>query len=166
MAHYRYRLQPLLDLKLERREELERALAERQRELAAEKDALVELERVQEKMKSKFAEALRARLSEGSQAQGYTLGLHTQYLRGLAADVENGKDAVAAQRTRVGEFQDRMADARRQLTEAAREVEVLNKHRERLEKAFFRAADRKEALELDEMGNIIFNRRREHESSQ
>jgi flagellar biosynthesis chaperone FliJ len=166
MSPYQYRLQPLLDLKVKRRQELERAVADRQRELAAEKEALAELKRAHEQMKSKLAEALRARLSEGSEAQGYTLGLHTYYLRGLTADVKSGNDAVAAQRVRVGEFQDRLAEARRQLADAAREVEVLNKHRERLEVAFLRAADRKEALEQDEMGNFIFNRRRGHESPQ
>ena len=165
MAAFRYRLQPLLDLKLERREELERALAKRQRELAAEEEALAELGRAQDAMKSKLVEALRARLSAGAHTDGHTLRLHTQYLRGLTADVETGKGAVAAQRVRVDEFQDRVAEARRQLAEAAREVEILDKHRERLEKAFLKAAERKEALEQDEMGGIIFNQRRRHESS-
>ena len=166
MTSFRYRLQPLLDLKLECREDLERALAGRQRELADEKEALADLERTQEALKFKLADALRDRLSADSNADGRTLELHTQFLRGLAADVKSGKGAVAAQCIRVGEFRDRVTEARRQLAEAAREVEVLNKHRERLEKTFLRVADRKENLEQDEMGSIIFNRRRRHESSQ
>jgi flagellar biosynthesis chaperone FliJ len=160
MAVFQYRLQLLLDLKLHRREELERALAERQRELAAEKVALAELERAQEAMKCKLAEALRARLTAGSSACGYTLGLHSEYLRGLNGDVQAANGAASAQRVRVGEFQDRVAEARRQLSEAAREVEVLKKHRDRLEKSFRRAAEKKEALEQDEMGGITFNQRR------
>ena len=166
MAPFRYRLQPLLDLKLERRAELERVLAVRQRELAEEEEALVDLERIQEGLKFKLAEALRARLSADSHADGRALELHTQFLRGLAADVKSGNGAVAAQCIRVGEFQDRVTEARRQLAGAAREVEVLNKHRERLEKSFLRAVERKETLEQDEMGAIIFNRRRRNESSQ
>ncbi len=166
MAPFQYRLQPLLDRKLERREELERALAARLRELAAEEEALAELERAQDALKTKLVEALRARLNIGSQTDGHSLRMHTQYLRGLTADVETGKGAVAAQRVRVGEFHDKVTEARQQLAEAAREVEVLNKHRERLEKAFLKAAERKEALEQDEMGGIIFNQRRRRESSQ
>jgi flagellar export protein FliJ len=166
MAPFQYRLQPLLDLKVERREELERALAKRLRELAAEEEALTELERSLEALRSKLVQAFRARLNAGSQTDGHTLRLHTQYLRGLTDDVETGKGAVAAQRVRVGEFQDRVAETRRQLAEASREVEVLNKHRERLEKGFLKAVERKEALEQDEMGGIIFNQRKRHESSQ
>src|SRR5215471_679978 len=147
MAPFQYRLQPLLDRKLERREELERALAARRRELAAEEEALAELERAQEALKSKLVDAFRARLIAGSQTDGHTLRMHTQYLRGLTADVETGKGAVAAQRVRVGEFRDKVAEARQQLAEAAREVELLNKHRDRLEKAFLKVVERKEAME-------------------
>jgi len=166
MAGFQYRLQPLLELKLEHRKELERALAARQRELAMERHALAELERAQDGLRSRVAEALRTRLNPDSSANGYALELHTHYLRGLMADVEIGKGAVAAQRIRVGEFQDMVAETRRQLAEAAREVDVLNKHRERSEKSFLRTVERKEALEQDEMGSIIFNHGRRHESSQ
>jgi hypothetical protein len=163
---YQYRLQPLLELKLERRGEMERVLAARQRELAEEEAALAELERAQEGLKFKLAEALRGRLSAGSDVQGHVLELHTQYLRAVAVDVEAGKGAVGAQRIRAGEFRDRVSEARRQLAEAALEVEVLNKHRQRLEKSFRRAVERKEGLEQDEMGSVIFNNRRRHERSQ
>ena len=166
MTPFQYRLQPLLEMKLEKRKESERALIGRQRELAMEGEALAELEQAQNDLQLKAAEALRTRLRTDSNANGNTLELHTQYLRGLAADVEAGKGAVAAQRIRVGESQDMVAEARRQLAEAAREVEVLNKHRERLEKSFLRTRERKEAQEQDEMGSIIFNNGRRHESSQ
>ena len=166
MAPFQYRLQPLLEVKLERRKELERALTGRQRELAMEREALAELEQAQNGLRLRVAEALRTRLQADSNANGYTLDLHTRYLRGLAADVEAGKGAVAAQRIRVGEFQDLVAEARQHLAEAARVVEVLNKHRERLEKSFLSTLERKEAQEQDEMGSIIFNHGRRHESSQ
>jgi flagellar biosynthesis chaperone FliJ len=165
MAPFQYRLQPLLDLKLERRRAQEQALAQRQRELVTEEEALAELEQTQEAMKCKLAEALRARLNAGSQTDGHTLRLHTEYLRGLTADVQTGRGAVAAQRVRVGEFQDRVEEARRQLVEAARQVELLNKHRDRVEKSFLKGLERKAALEEDEMGGMIFNQRRRHESS-
>jgi flagellar export protein FliJ len=164
MAPFQYRLQPLLDLKLERRKQLELALAQKQKELAAEQEALAELEHTQAGLEEKLAQSRRSVLGQG--ANGYTLGLFTEYLRGLAGDVEAGKGAVSAQRVRVGEFQERVAEARRLLAEAVREVDVLNKHRDRLEKRFQKTVERKEALEQDEMGGIIFNqRRRAYESS-
>src|SRR5262249_9488818 len=84
-------------------------LTARRRALAAEKEALTELEWGQEEIRRKLTLAIGARLGEASQAPGYTLGLHTRYLRGLAADVATGKDAVAAQRVRAGEVQGRGA---------------------------------------------------------
>jgi flagellar export protein FliJ len=166
MPLFQYRLQPLLDMKIERKDELEAALAQRRKELAVERDALAELERAQEALTARLADALRARLGAGSGANGYVLGQHTEYLRGLAGDVTAGKGAVSAQRLRVREFEGRVTEARRLLAEAAREVDVLKKHRERLETRFRRALERKEAVEQDEMGGIIFNqKRRAYESS-
>jgi flagellar export protein FliJ len=166
MPTFKYRLQPLLDIKIERKEALEQELALRRKELAAEQEALAELERAQATLTLRLAEALRARLGAGLHASGHVLEQHTDYLRGLSGDVTAGKSAVSAQRLRVRDFEDRVAQARRSLAEAAREVDVLEKHRERLEQRFARALERKEAVEQDEMGGIIFNQKRgAHESS-
>jgi hypothetical protein len=167
MANFRYRLQTLLDRKIDRRKELERSLVERQKELAAEQKALAEMEEAQVALEATLVEARRKLLAIQAGESGYTLQLRIQHLRGLRADVETGQGAVLAQRLRVGDFEDRVAEAQRLLADASREVEVLEKHRERLETRFLRALQQKEALEQDEMGGIIFNqRRRAHESSQ
>lgn len=160
---YQYRLQPLLDLKLERRDKLVRVHTGLQRELAVEKRLLAELEREQEDLNLKLNAALRARLNLGSDGQGYHLELYSLHLQGLIGDVEAGKDAVAAQRVRVSEFEDRVVEARNQVVEAARDVEVLKKHRERLKQRALKAIQRKEALEQDEIGNVIFNQGRPNE---
>ena len=161
MAQFHYRLQILLDLKIDAREKLERALADRQRELAAENQALAELEESQRALEATLKEARLARLGTAEGINGHTLEIRTQYLRRLVQDVETGQGAVSAQRLRVGEFQDRVAETRQLLADAAREVEVLEKHKERLEKRFLRALEQKQALEQDEMGGIIFNQRRD-----
>ena len=160
MPTFKYRLQPLLEIKIERKEALEQELAQRRKELASEQQALTDLERAQEALSLRLAETLRARLGAGTNADGRMLGQHTDFLRGLTADVTEGKSAVTAQRLRVRDFDDRVARARRSLAEAAREVDVLEKHRERLRQRFVRALERKEAVEQDEMGGIIFNQKR------
>jgi flagellar export protein FliJ len=166
MAQFKYRLQPLLDLKIERRDEFELALAERRKELAEEQQALAGLECARDTLAARLVEALRSRLAAGKEANGYELSQHTEFLRGLTADLTAAKSAVSAQRFRVQEFEERVVDARRDLTDAAREVDVLKKHRERLESRFIRALEHKEAVEQDEMGGIIFNqKRRAYESS-
>jgi flagellar biosynthesis chaperone FliJ len=56
--------------------------------------------------------------------------------------------------------EERLAEARRDLGEITREVEVLHKHRERLEQRFLREIERKDALEQDEIGNVLYMSRR------
>ena len=166
MAKFQYRLQPLLDLKTERKEQCELALAERRRELAAEQEALVELEEKRVRVGAALTDALRSRLAAGAGASGLALAQQTDYLRGLTADLTEAKSAVIAQQLRVREFERRVETARRQLADAVREVEVLEKHRERLQQRFAREQERKDALEQDDMGNVIFNqKRRAYESS-
>jgi flagellar biosynthesis chaperone FliJ len=70
-------------------------------------------------------------------------------------------EAVIVQQLRVHEFEDLVTEARRELAECTRQVEILNKHRERLASRFRREMEAKEAREQDEMGNIIFLRKRQ-----
>ena len=166
MASFQYRLQPLLEMKIERKKQLELALVQAQKELAAEREALAELERAQAELENKLLQSRRSALDPKKGTNGYKLAMHTEYVRGLLGDVETAKGAVSAQKMRVGEYEQRVVEARRLLFEAVREVEVLKKHRERLEKRFLRAVEKKDALEQNEMGSIIFNQRmRTHESS-
>ena len=104
MGPFQYRLQQLLDLKLERRKRLETELVERQLQLSAEHRVLAELERIQESLAARLVQALRSRLAAGRSPNGYTLGLHTEYLRGLGGDVEAARGAVSAQQLRVREL--------------------------------------------------------------
>jgi flagellar biosynthesis chaperone FliJ len=163
VSPFQYRLQPLLDLRLERRDACLRVHAGLQRELLEEKRILAELENEQEHLKLKINVSLRERLKLGSDVQGNTAELHTLHLQGLIGDLRAGKDAVAAQRVRVSEFQDRVAETRKRVVEAARDVEVLKKHRERLTLGALRAAERTEALEQDEISVVMFNNGRRSE---
>ena len=155
-APFKYRLQTLLDLKLERKEELQRDLAQRLAELAAEQKAHQELEAARARMEEKLASLKRVPLG----MSGLAIQQYRDYLRGLVMDVEAARDAEFSQRLRVQEFQDNVGKARRALAECSREVEVLNKHRDRLEKRFLKEAERKEAADQDEIGSMLFSRGR------
>src|SRR5690349_21593635 len=111
MEQFRYRLQVLLDLKNEQKQARELALAKRQQELAAEEQALAELEQEQQRLESLVQQARSRQFVAGTPVDGYTLGLRTDHLRGLASDLEMCRGAVSAQRVRVGEFLDRVAEA-------------------------------------------------------
>ncbi len=159
MAEFKYRLQVLLDQKLEAQEEAQRKLAERQKELAAEQKAFDDLTTAQQRIEEAMARTRQTLLTPGCEVQGILF--RRDYLRGLKTDLESAKDAVLLQRVRVQDFEQRVSEARQELAECSRQVEILKKHRERLAKRFAREQEAQEAKEQDEMGNLIYLRRRQ-----
>lgn len=157
---FKYRLQLLLDGRIQLKQEAEQRLAARQRELRTERERLEELDaevgRVA-KVKSEF----RARLLSGTEAavSGRDAAISRDYLRGLDQDLETARDACFSQRLVLEEAEERLSAARRELAECTREVEILEKHKARLEQRFVRELARKEAIEQDEIGNMLFMNR-------
>ena len=160
MPEFKYRLQPLLDLKVERKAQLQLELAARQKELAAEQEALVEMTGNRTRMQDKLAASRKELLNRSGGSSGRIIEQHKNYMMGLTADLEAAKAAEFAQHSRVRKFEENVEKARQALAECSREVDVLNKHRSRVQKRFLEAAERQEAVEQDEMSNAIFNRRR------
>jgi flagellar export protein FliJ len=165
MARFTYRLQQLLDLKLERKEQLQQELGRRQRELAAEQEAGEELRR-QRILVQENLTAAQSSMRGGTQGtSGRIIQQHADYVRGLSADLSAAKDAEFAQELRIREFEGRVASARRLLADCSREVEVLNKHRDRLERRFLKELEKREAIQQDDITNSKFHpERRAHES--
>lgn len=159
MAEFKYRLQVLLDQKIEAQEEAQRRLAERQKELAAEQKTLDELCAGQQRITEAMARTRQTLVTTGGGVHGILS--RRDYLRGLKADLESAKDAVLLQRARVQDFEQCVSDTRKELAEYSRQVEILKKHRDRLAKRFAREREAQEAKEQDEMGNVIFLRRRQ-----
>lgn len=163
MATFRYRLQPLLDQKSREKEEAEEALAERQKELRAERLKLEELRRKEEQLAAR-RDGLRRSLLDGGGEQPVTgdeVRRRVERLRALGQDVETARDAVFSQKIVIEEAEERLENARRQVAECTRQVEILTKHRSKLERRFLAEVERKEALEQDEIGNILFMRNRQ-----
>jgi flagellar export protein FliJ len=158
LERFKYRLQPVLDMKLERKEQRELELGGCVSELAAEQKALEELRIAQARMEERLAEAQRIPVG----VSGADIRQYFDYLRGLKADVEAAREAEFSQRLRVRDFEEKVSQARQLLTDSLREVEILNKHRDRLEKRFRNDAEKKEAADHDEIGNMIFSRREAH----
>ncbi len=163
MATFRYRLQPLLDQKSREKEEAEEALAERQKELRAERQKLEELRKKEEQLAAQRDGLRRSLLDGGSErpVTGDEIRRRVERLRALGQDVETARDAVFSQKIVIEEAEERLENARRQVAECTRQVEILTKHRSKLERRFLAEAERKEALEQDEIGNILFMRNRQ-----
>jgi len=158
---FRYRLQTLLDEKVQAKEQSQHALASAQRELRAQEEELEACVREQEVAVERLR---RARIENMSPIVGGMSGewvrLRRDHVGRLYDEWREAAKATRAQEVSVNEAGDRLAAARKMLASRSRDVEVLEKHRARLERRFNNEAERKEALDQEEMANVIFLRGR------
>lgn len=155
---FKYRLDPLLAQRMERKELAEQGVAERLRELDAEKQKLDDAQHRQAELMTK-RERVRSELLVNAGEErltGNEVSQRRNFLRGVEQDVETARDEVFAQKQAVDESATRLSDAQEHLTVCAREVEVLEKHREKQKDRFDQQAERQEAKELDEIGASLF----------
>jgi flagellar biosynthesis chaperone FliJ len=161
VAQFRYRLQTLLDQKVQAKDEAQHALANAQRELRTEQGELEECRREQEaraeRLRQKRAECVAPTMGGSS---GELMRLRRDHIGRLQDDWLDASKATRAQELSVNEAGERLGAARETLASRSRDVEVLEKHRARLERRFNNEAERKEALEQEEMANVIFLRGR------
>jgi flagellar biosynthesis chaperone FliJ len=157
VAQFQYRLQTLLDQKLQAKEEAQQTLANVQRDLRKEEQELESCRREQEARVERLERARAERLSPAiGGSNGEMMQLRRDYIARLKDECDDASDATRAQELRVSETEERLAAARETLASASRDLEVLQKHRARLERRFNEEAGRKEALDLEEMANVIF----------
>jgi len=158
---FRYRLQTLLDEKAQAKEQAQHAFAAAQRELRAEEE---EFEACVREQKAAVERLRRTRVESMSPVVGGTSGewmrLRRDHVGRLYDEWREAAKATRAQEVSVNEAGDRLAAAREMLASRSRDVEVLEKHRARLERRFNNEAERKEALDQEEMANVIFLRGR------
>jgi flagellar biosynthesis chaperone FliJ len=159
VPQFRYRLQTLLDEKVQAKEQAQHALAAAQRELRAEEEELEACVREQEGAVEKLR---RARVESISPIAGGMTGewmrLRRDHVGRLYDEWRDAAKATRAQEVSVNEAGDRLAAARDTLASRSRDVEVLEKHRARLKRRFNQEIERKEALGQEEMANVIFLR--------
>jgi flagellar biosynthesis chaperone FliJ len=158
MPAFQYRLQPLLDQKLERKQEAERAQVERRKELRESEARLAALQSRQGELEA-VRTACRTGLLAG-ESTGEEIRRRRDDLSLAARRVEDIKDEVMAQRIEIEERVELLENATAALAAATREVEVLNKHRSRSERRWLAEVERKEAIEQDEIAAAIFQTRR------
>jgi len=160
MAQFRYRLQTLLDQKVRAKEEAEHGLAAAKRNLRAAQEELEECARVQKASADQLRCARVEMVSSGfGGSRGEQMRWRRDYIRRLEAEYKSASDATRAQELSVSEAEERLAGARETLASRARDVEILERHRAKLERRFNEAAARKEALDHEEMANITFLRK-------
>ena len=155
---FKYRLDPLLNHKTQVKQDAEQSLAARSRELTEEERRLAEVKQHEAELLSLKERTKNELLNPGGgkQITGEEIRRRLDYLRGVDHDVETARGEVFAQKQVVDESQEKLIQARQFLAECAREVEVLEKHRNKAEARYIQQAERKEANELDEIGAHLF----------
>jgi flagellar export protein FliJ len=148
MERFHYRLQPLLDRKADLKEEAERALAAARQKLRETEASLAAAREREQALEADRAERRRGLLtgeSGGDQVQRRVADLAL-----LGRRIEDARD----------EAKEQVEQAVAALAEAARELEVLNKHRAKGERRFRAEQERKDAAAQDEIASALFARRR------
>lgn len=165
MATFKYRLQPLLDQKVKLQEEAEDALAERRKELRAAEARLEELKRREQELIAKREDLRRnvATAAPGETLSGDSIKKRVDYVRALGQDIDAARDDVFGQKMVIDDCNEKVDAATKHVAECRREVEVLTKYRDKLLDRFKREEERKEALELDEIGNMLYMTKRRSE---
>ncbi len=163
MAQFIYRLQLLLEQREERRKEAERELLRQEKELEAQSAALQTLQQKVEQLVARRRQLQREVTKTGDagvlSAKDIQQRFEETQVVGLLID--DAKNDVLAQRSLIEQCEARVQEAKKNLQEATREVEVLQKHRAKQEERFQREQQAQEELVLDEIGNVLHTTRRQ-----
>jgi chromosome segregation ATPase len=142
---------------MQARQEAQHGLAAAQRELQKQQDEL-EICRLEQEAAAKRLQETRAEAL--SPVAGATTGewmrLKRAHIHRLEEQNERAVAETKAQELSVTEADERLAAARETLASRSGDVEVLEKHRARLERRFRAETEKKEALDQEEMANVIF----------
>jgi flagellar biosynthesis chaperone FliJ len=160
MGTFVFRLQPVLDRRIEARKKAEEALAEHQRALAAEQKTMRELEAAAESAVARY-QRRRAERSVSGTSRGVPIRNQDSALFGLKLDVQAAQAAVLSQQIFVDQAFELVKEARGVLDNRKRDEDVLERFRQRALERFLREEAYREELEQDEIGNVMHLSRRE-----
>lgn len=157
----KYRLQALLLIKQRLRKKAEIALAYALKALVDARKRLKELEEERARIVKQQREA-RAEMNKLVNAGAFVGegNVHVNFMRKLKEDLEAKDEEIEDQKRVVEEKKDGVALARREYIDAAKELQVMEKHKELWEKKMRHEISRREQREMDELGNTIHQLRR------
>lgn len=161
MAKQKYRLQALLRIKAQLKKRAEVRLA---KAIIALKKANEKLKKLKEEKKEIIERWKKARLEMKSKVSyGVQIGkgnVHVNFLRSLKEDEEAKQQEIEEQEEVVKECEQDVARARSEYVNAAKELQIMEKHKALWEKKINDEITRKEESEMDELGNTIHQLRR------
>ena len=161
MAKPKYRLEALLRIKARMKKRAEMALARAIIELKRAREKLEELKEEKERIVERWHEArdeMKAEMAAGMIVKKGNV--HVNFMRKLKEDEEAKQEEIEDQEAVVEECEAGVARARREYIDAAKELQIMEKHRELWEKRVRHEISCKEAREMDELGGTIHQLRK------
>lgn len=155
MAIFRFRLQYLLDQRLQAKEAAEKSMTECQRELQDEQENLASLQHETKNLAQKILLARRQMLVR-EPALVHNLMQRMKYLSGMAHDAEELREALFAQELVVEDAEAKLQQAHEHLVACSREADILTKFKDKLQRRFLQSEARKEEIEQDEAGDLLY----------
>lgn len=164
MAVFTFRLQTLLDQKLDMEAKARVAVAEKERILEEEQRILLQLIEDENCIQRSILRTRNELLLVTVTNVGADVQRKNDYLAALRHDLKAAHDQTLIQQFAVEEAQMSLDKAQAYALECFREAEKLSRYRTKLEKRFFAEAAQKEELEQDELGTTMYlsNRAQRH----
>ncbi|RZU42233.1 hypothetical protein [Edaphobacter modestus] len=150
-----FRLQAILDQRIDLRKQAEDLLKSKEHELAAEKRTLRELEEAVETAAALYRRR-RAERSRSGMSLGVPILIQNDSLIGLEMDVQEARSAVLSQQILVDQAVELVDEAKAVLASRRLEEEVLEKYRQKVKTQFEQEESYKEEREQDEIGSVIY----------
>jgi flagellar biosynthesis chaperone FliJ len=154
-----FRLQALLDQRIDQRKQAEDQLKARESELSTEKQTLQGLEQAVETAVALYR-CRRAERSKSGMSLGVPILIQNDSLIGLEMDVQEARSAVLSQQILVDQALELVKKGNAVLASRRLDEEVLEKYRQKNKTRFEQEQSYKEELEQDEIGSVIYLNRR------
>ncbi len=156
MATFIFRLQTLLDQKLDMQAQARAAVSEKQRVLDDQQSVLLELVENERRTEHSISCTRNELLLASVTNSGADVQRKNEYLAALRQDFSAARHQTLVQKFAVEEAEMTLHQAQAYALECFREAEKLSRYREKLEKRFFAEAAKKEELEQDELGTTMY----------
>ncbi len=166
MSLPKYRLQPVLDKKERSKKDAEKALADTRAGLAKQEEILRQREQdVQKAIQKKelYASDLAAKMDNGMEMNKITAA--KAYLEVLKQNIETAKRKVSEQKKVVNEWELKVEAALQKVTEATKEMKVIEKHKENWAAAVKKEIEEKEDKENEEVAQNLYEMNRRQRQS-
>ena len=164
MGAFVYKLQPVLDQRIEKEDAARELLAAAQRTLDEARRREKKLETERDRIAAHLADA-RAHFLDvpaGGQIQASVLIERRERIDSLDDQRRNAEAAVMSQRMHVLDCEDEVEKSRQHLTDCTREGKVMEKHREKQQLKFVRDQEAREEALQEEIGNSLYAQQRQN----